>query len=378
LRLAILGAFPFPLPQGSQAFAHDHARALEAAGARVTFFCYGSGQGGDPAGLSVVRVPGVLSSKALRAGPTLRKPVSDAALAAVYVRAHREQGFDAAIAHNVEAVLAAAAARVLTGVPVIYLAHTLMENELASFGPERLRNPLKMAGAGIDRAAARSADAVIALCEAARVELSAKTRAPVRVIPPGLDPAADPSVEDQARACARAGVEPARFVLYAGNLDRYQNLDELEAAARRVPELPIVVATHAAPPDRASPLRFHPVESRDDVRALTFAAGVTVLPRRRRGGFPIKLLNYMEARRAIVARGEVAESLEHDRNAWLLPAEAGDCELAEALAKLMDDRDRARRLGEAARERLESHHAWPLLATRTLSLVGSAVRDAKA
>ncbi len=378
MRLAILGAFPFPLPQGSQAFARDHARALEAAGASVTFFCYGSGQGDDPPGLEVVRVPDVLSSKDLRAGPTLQKPVSDAALAAIYVRAHRERHFDAAIAHNVEATLAAAAVRVLTGVPVIYLAHTLMEHELASFGPELLHDLLNTAGAGIDRVAARSADAVIALCEAARVELSVRTRAPVRVIPPGLDPTPDPSGEDQARACARAGVKPEAFVLYAGNLDRYQNLDELEAAARRVPELPVVVATHAAPPDRASPLRFHFAESPDEVRALTFAAGVSVLPRRRRGGFPIKLLNYMEARRAIVARADVAESLEHDRNAWLLPSDAGASELADALAKLMGDRDRARRLGCAARERLESHHAWPLLATRTLSFVGSAVRDARA
>ena len=43
LRLAVLGAFPFPLPQGSQVFMREHTRALIEAGAQTTVLTYGRG-----------------------------------------------------------------------------------------------------------------------------------------------------------------------------------------------------------------------------------------------------------------------------------------------------------------------------------------------
>ena len=81
MRLAVVAAFPFPLAQGSQIFVAEQVRALAAAGARVTLFCYGSGEGEPPEGLEIVRVPRRLSPRSLRAGPGLGKPLADAALA---------------------------------------------------------------------------------------------------------------------------------------------------------------------------------------------------------------------------------------------------------------------------------------------------------
>jgi glycosyltransferase involved in cell wall biosynthesis len=367
-RLALLGAFPFPLPQGSQTYVRDQARALAAAGAGVSVLCYGRGAGVAPPDLDLVRIPAALSPRALRSGPSLGKPLADAALLAAYVTAHRRRRFDAALAHNAEAALVAIAARPLTGVPVVYVAHTLMALELASFGPRLLGSLLRGAGLGIDRWIARSADAIVALCRPAARRLEPHARAPVAVIPPGLDPEPDPDPATVAAVCERSGVEAGRFALYAGNLDRYQNLAELERAARRIPEIPVVVATHDAAHPDASALRFVCSASPQEVRALTFAAGVAVLPRRQPGGFPVKLLNYMEARRAIVARAEVAEGLEHDRTAWLLAPEADDDELAGAIRMLLADRARAERLGRAARTHLEAHHGWSGLARRTLAV----------
>ena len=57
MRLALVGAFAFPLPQGSQLFVRDQAQALAAAGADVTLFCYGHGSGEEPPGLRIVRIP---------------------------------------------------------------------------------------------------------------------------------------------------------------------------------------------------------------------------------------------------------------------------------------------------------------------------------
>ena len=371
LHLAVIGAFPFPLPQGSQVFVRDQIRALHAAGVDTTLVCYGSRAGSAPDDLHVVRVPRALSPSALRAGPSLGKPLADAALATVYARAHRARPFDAVLAHNAEAALAALAARPSTGVPVVYVAHTLLGRELDAYGPRALGFLSRRAGALLDRGIAAAVDGIAALSGEAAQRLAEYTRAPVERIPPGRDPAPAPDPREQTEICARFGVEPGRFALYTGNLDRYQDLEDLARAARLVPEVPIVVATHAARGRVARSLRLLRV-SPEQARVLTFASGVALLPRRRAGGFPIKLLNYMEAARPIVARQGVAEGLVHARSAWLLEPDAPADSLAAAIRALVSDPKRAAALGREARATLEAQHAWPELVKRTLALIDAA------
>jgi glycosyltransferase involved in cell wall biosynthesis len=370
-RIAVLGAFPFPLPQGSQVFVRDQLRALRAAGVETTLVCYGSGVGDAPNDLHVVRVPRILSPRALRAGPSLGKPLADAALARVFARAHRSHRFQAVLAHNAEAALAALAARRSTGVPVVYVAHTLLGRELDAYGPRALGFLSRRVGALLDRGIAAAVDGIAALSSQAVQDLARYTRAPIERIPPGHEPAPAPDAREQAELCARFGVEPSGFALYTGNLDRYQDLDELARAARLVPEVPIVVATHAARGRVAHSLRLLRV-SPEQARALTFACAVALLPRRRAGGFPIKLLNYMEAARPIIARQGVAEGLVHARSAWLLEPDAPVENLASAIRVLASDPKRAAALVRGARATLETQHAWPELVKRTLLLIDAA------
>ena len=355
-------------------FAREQAAALIAAGVDVRLLCYGSGSGSTPEWMDVVRIPRVLSPKALRAGPSPRKPLADAALVVACIAAHRRHRFDAVLAHNGEAALAALAARPFTRAPVIYVAHTLLGSELTSYGPSALAAPLAAAGRALDRALAARADGVIALCTAAAEVLARSARGPVAVIHPGLDPTPAPGADEIARSCERFGLIAGRFALYSGNLDGYQALDELVAAARIAPDLPIVLATHAEP--RHASLRTLRVASAQEMRALTHAAGVALLPRRGLGGFPIKLLNYMEASRAIVARAQIAETLEHGRSGWLLSPDARAGEIVTAVGALLEAPARARALGEGARAVLESRHAWTGLAKRTVAFAESVRRRA--
>jgi glycosyltransferase involved in cell wall biosynthesis len=371
LRLASIGAFAFPLPQGSQLYARDQALALRAAGSEVTLFCHGAGSGPEPAGLPLVRVPRALAPRRLRSGPSPAKPLADAALAAMLVRAQRARRFDLAIAHNAEAALAALCARAATGLPVLYVAHTLLGVELASYAPAPARPALDRLGRWLDRTVAARADGVLALCSHAAKELGREARGPLAVIPPGLDAAPPPAAEEVARRCARFGLEPGRYALYAGNLDAYQELGELAEAARRLAPLPVVVATQQAEGAAPPPLRTLRHQGFEDGRALAFGAAVAVLPRRIPGGFPIKLLNYMEAGRAIVAHAGVAGVLEHGREAWLLAPGSGVAELAAAVGLLANDPVRAASLGCGAREALTARFAWPQLAKRTLALCES-------
>jgi glycosyltransferase involved in cell wall biosynthesis len=371
-RIALLGAFQFPVPQGSQVFAAEQARALGRAGAEVTLVCYGRGAGAAPADLALVRTPARLSPRSHRAGPRAGKPVADAALLAALVRAQRARLFDAVLAHNAEAALVAIAARAITRVPVVYVAHTLLECELATYGPRALGRSLDQVGRRLDRAIAARADAVVALTRRGAERLSASAHRPVAVIPPGLDPRPAPKSEAIARTCARHGLEPGRYVLYAGNLDAYQELPSLAAAAAARPDVAFVAATHGAARDLGA-VRVVRVEDVTELRRLTWAAGVAVAPRRAFGGFPVKLLNYMEAARPIVARSGVVDALVHDQNAWLVPPEAGPEAIAEACLALLSKPAHAASLGRAARSTLEADHSWPRLATQTLGWLAETV-----
>ena len=372
LRLALVGAFPFPVPQGSQVYAADQARALRRAGAEVTLFSYGRGVGPAPADLPLVRAPAALSPRRVRAGPSALKPAADAALALLVLREAARRGFDALLAHNAEGALVALALRPLSGVPVVYVAHALWRHELPAYGGPRQRALLARAGAALDRELARRADGVIALCEAARRALSAHARGPLALIPPGLDPAPPPDPAAVRRTCARHRLEPGRYALYAGNLDAYQELPDLAAAARALPDTPFVAATHDPRGPALGAVRVVVLGCAEECRLLTHGAGACVLPRAIPGGFPVKLLNYMEAARPIVARAGVADGFEHERSALLLPPGAPPEELAKAVTRILGDADLAARLGRGARALLERRHAWPALAEATLALAAAA------
>lgn len=378
LRVALVGAFCFPAPQGSQVFARDQARALARAGAGVRLESYGRGVGDAPDGVALGRIPAFLAPRSYRSGPTPRKPLGDAALVMQLRRSAREQPVDAVLAHNAEAAVLALAAGVA---PTLYVAHTLVEEELSAYVPAALAGPLSPSlaslGRAIDRALARRAAAVVALSSAAAERLRRDARGPIEIVPPGVERRPPPPPAAQAAACARHGLVPGDFALYAGNLDAYQEIGTLREIATRLPDRVVAVATHARPRRPLSPLRVI-VASPEEVRVLTHAAAVAVATRRRCGGFPIKLLNYLEAGRAIVAREGQACTLTHDVDALLLPADADAEAFAEAIESLFRDPARAARLGRRARATADREHDWDAIGRRTLALVERIVQGDRA
>ncbi len=353
-RLALLGAFAFPAPLGSQRFAAEQADALRAAGAAVELLAY-------PA------------SAELR-GLDPRKLGADVALGRALAAAQRARPFSAVLAHNAEAALVALALRPRLRLPVVYVAHTLWAEEAESWAPLPGIEPLaRFSGRWLDRAVSRASDAVLALSEPARIAFARVARGPVAHIPPGHTPEPAPPPAEIAAACARHGLAHEGFALYAGNLDRYQELDALDAAAARVSALPVVVVTHDARRARFKSLRVIRVTTIAETRALVRGAALALLPRRCAGGFPIKLLHYMDAGRAILARESLAGALVHGESAWLLRDDAGPAEFAAALERLADDRPLREHLGAGARAVLAARHAWPARAEETLALVRSAL-----
>jgi glycosyltransferase involved in cell wall biosynthesis len=375
MRLALLAAFRFPAPQGSQRYADEQARALAAAGADITLFCYGRGDGRDTGALQVVRSAPWLAPSKPSARLDLRKLPSDASLMRAFVRAHRERAFDAVLAHNAEAALLALSSRPLLRVPLVYVAHTLWEIELAAYLPQAgvVARLARAPGAALDRALARRADATLVLSRAAEDALRPHARGTLLRVPPGWTRERAPDADEVEDVCRRHELAPGSYAIYSGNLDAYQDLPELDAAAARIAPRRVVVATHDTRPARFAHLRVLRVASPLESRLLVYGARCAVVPRRHAGGFPIKLLQYLEASRAVVARAPLADTLVHGESAWLLGRDASSSELAGAIARIYDDRGLAAQLGAGGQRTLLKAHDWPALATDTLGLTRVAI-----
>ena len=315
----------------------------------------------------------------MRSGPHWQKPVADFALALAFRRRAREahaQGdaFDVVMAHNAEAAVIALALRPITGVPVVYVAHTILRHELSAYMPEAIERATNRVGESIDRAIAARCDGLMVLGQDAARELEPHTKAPIAVIPPGHFIQADPTPTQIRDVCRVHDLTPSQYTLYSGNLDRYQDLTLLEEAAQASSssQPPIIIASHdpratAFDPDRS--VRALLVKDFEEMRALIHGAETLILPRRRAGGFPIKLLNYMEAARPIIAFDEIAHTLVNQESARLLPGQATGVDLADALGEIHSQPELQRQLGKGARQSLESKHGWDLIGPRTLEYV---------
>lgn len=345
LRIALVGACPFPVPQGSQVFIRDNALALQALGHEVHLVVYGYGEGRDTSGLTIHRCRRIPGEGKTAAGPSLAKPFQDLAMVFKVRRVVRRHRIDVVIAHNYEALLVGLAAGKR---PLIYHAHNAMSDELPYYF--RWAAGAAKLGRWLDRTFPRRADRVVVPHQrlAGHLVVRGCAHDKVTVVPP-------PLCAGDFDPCTVMDELPP--VLYTGNLDAYQNLGLLFAAMERVRKtfpnarLQIATAEEASFPDA----EVISVKGFDALHRVLAQDSVLALPRVSWSGYPIKLLNAMAAGKSIVACQSAAYPLTHEVDALIVPDDSV-AEFAAALIRLMGDGKLRRRLGMAARAKVEREH----------------------
>jgi len=345
LKVAVVGACPYPVPQGSQVYLRNTALAIEEAGHRAHLVVYGYGLGEDSSGLTIHRGAKFPGSRRTAAGPSFAKPILDAALVRTLRRVARREEIDIVDAHNYEGLLVALAARKR---PILYHAHNAMADEL----PYYFSNPDYAAtlGAWLDKTFPKRADHIVVPHEALKEYLIGLgcSEERISVIPPWIEvqefEAATPERKDAA-------------VLYAGNLDDYQNVDLLfpvmEQVEAEVPGTQLVIATSS---DRI-------IEEARVVHSQDFAAirrelardVIFACPRTSWSGYPIKLLNAMASGLAIVCCESSAHPITHQYNGLIVPDNDVEA-FAASILRLMKDPDLRKNLGANARKTVEEKH----------------------
>lgn len=363
MRVVVVVAGPYPALRGSQVLVRHLERGLGARGHDVSVVTYGPDRGRRP-------------------GPRPQRVVLDALLVLRLYRHVRRHGADIIHAHNYEAAIAGLMVGRLCGVPLVYHGHSAMVQELPTYASSAWgQRVAKRIGGLLDSQVPRRADFCIAVTE----ELGRLLR--------GV------GVDDASLACIEPANEPSELgaehgvtggngdglVCYAGNLDGYQNLTFLFDAFARVrtalPAARLVLVTHADARRQAArlgegglPSGVEIVEatSYHAVRDQLAEADVAVLPRSEGSGFPMKLLNYMAAGKAIVASTGSAKGLRDGVTGRVVP-DGDEAAFAAAVVELLHDGSARARLGRAARRAVLDPAGWEQVLDRIEAIYNNLV-----
>ena len=344
MRIAFAIAGPYPALRGSQVLVRHLAGGLATRGHAVDVVSHGALADERP-GLRPGRLGG------------------DLALVLRLWRCVQREAIEIIHAHNYEAAIAGLLVSRLTGRPLVYHGHNALAEELPTYFRSRLaRQSAGALGRFLDGQVPCRADYCIAVTE----ELGEVLRwRGVRVSDLACLAPAGPPEERRERPpqCSSTGL-----VCYAGNLDRYQNLEALLRSfvrvRQQVPGATLVLVTHAparvtlpAPPHVLQGVEVVRARSYGEMRERLASADVAVCPRVERSGFPMKLLNYMAAGKAIVASAGSAKGL-IDGVTGRVVADGDEEAFGAAIVALLRDRTERERLGLAARQAVESPQAW--------------------
>jgi 1,2-diacylglycerol 3-alpha-glucosyltransferase len=369
-------ASPFPANHGTPGSIREMAEAVARKGHEVHVVTYHFGEGPDPVGLCMHRIPDLGCSREVVVGPTLERPFLDLLMVFKLCRVLLREDIDLIHAHNYEGALVGYLARLITGRPLIYNAVNMMSDELPSYNFFKPRILGVWLARLLDYWVPRMADRIVAISHDIVRILRAQGIGPdrLRMIPLGID-TAQFLVNGPANIRERHSLVGNPLVMYTGILDHLQRIDYLlkamEIVAKEVPDARLLlVATIAKDKDlqecrkmiKEFNLERHVIIadhiSFDEIPSYLASADVAAVCRPRCPGFPVKVLNYMAAGKAIVAFEGSAKGLDHMTSAFLVQDDDWKG-LAQGIIRLLQDPDLAKRLGDSAHAWVKTHLAWP-------------------
>lgn len=374
LRICMLAACPFPANHGTPGAIRELSEGVAGLGHRVDIVTYHFGEDIPVRGANLHRIPKLTSEKKIVVGPTTRRPLYDALLAFKAVQVAEKYGADLIHAHGYEGAIAGWCARLITGLPVIYSAHSTMGDELASYGAIRPRWVADALASALDAVVPRLMNRCMP--HTANLAKFFQQRGLGAVTDPvvnfGIE-LAGPMTIDRTAVRARYGLGAGPVIVYSGVLDKFQRIDLLLEAmvdvARALPDARLLIistipnSTHetqvleeARRLGLAEKVIMTPPQTLAGVRELLAAADVAVVPRPQAPGFPIKLLNYMDAERPCVlfaSSGNVG--LIDGETAALATPDTGSA-LGAAILRVLGNPVMARRIAARGGEFVRKQH----------------------
>lgn len=381
LSIVMVAACPFPANHGSPASIREMSQALSSFGHRVHVVTYPMGQQLSTDGIAVHRVGGIFKNKKISVGPTYYKPLLDLLLAIKVCRVIWKEKIDIIHAHNYEGALIGYLTKKITKRPMLYNAVNNMIDELPGYNFIRPRVLAVKLANFLDNLVPKLGDYVTVVSEELYNFLLQKgiPRDRMSIIPAGVNPKMFEG-KDPGRMRTGYGIGGRPLVVYTGTLDPFQRIDLLIRAMRVVVDgmkeaVLIIVGNIINPSDLAQHRRlasdlgleknivFTDESPLDDIPYFLASADVAVVPRPSCPGFPVKLLNYMAAGKAIVTFEGSAKGLRDMFNAVVVRNDDWEG-FGKGILQLLKNPELAKELGSNARETLRGTFEWSTLAKK--------------
>jgi glycosyltransferase involved in cell wall biosynthesis len=370
---------PFFEPRGTPFSEFHRIRALAELGHTVDLVTYPFGRDVSIPGLRLFRSLRPPFIRHVRIGPSLAKVPLDLLLALTAIRRALTERYDAVHSHEEGSFIGVALAALL-GVPHLYDMHSSLPQQLTNFAFSRSR-VLAAIFARLERLVIRRSRVVIVICP----HLEETVRGIDASVPtvliensPGSGDA--PTAGSGSRIRAALGMDTAApMVLYTGTFEAYQGLDLLlDAAAHVAQQIPAVRFVLAGgQPDQIEAARaraasagvshvvvFAGQRPAEEIPQFLDAADVLVSPRSTGTNTPLKIYQYLRSGRPIVATRLLTHTqVLNDDVAFL--AEATPAAFGQAIMDALRDPERARMLGERARQMAETKYSYQVYLDRT-------------
>jgi len=384
LRICVLAACPFPANHGTPGSIREISEAIAERGHDVRVVTYHMGQDIPVKGVKLHRILPLTRESGVIVGPTSRRPLYDLQMVFKALKVIRRHRIDVIHAHGYEAALAGWLCKLITGVPVVYSGHNTMGDELPSYDFFKPRFLARFVARLLDSFVPRIGDRCVP--HSHNIErffhgmgLKHRTESVVNF---GID------VEHVGSGNGtdirqRYGLNGGPVILYAGVTDKFQRMDLLLEAMATVlwsephASLLLVITIHQARhlerlksqakrlgiADRVVITETQPLSAIPD---FLHACDIAVVPRPGASGFPIKLLNYMAAKRPCILFASSASRLVHGRDAYLVAEDTSDA-LAEAIMHVLKDDELRETLSQGGFDFVRRHHDRRITAKRLCS-----------
>jgi glycosyltransferase involved in cell wall biosynthesis len=312
-------------------------------------------------------------------GPSWAKIPLDLCVAFASLRRALSNRYDVVHSHEEGSWFGVLIAGML-GVPHLYDMHSSLPQQLSNFSFSRSR-ALTRAFTWLERFVIRRSKVVVVICpHLAEVVRDIEPAVPTVLIEnaPGSGDAPIAGSGDGVRQ--ELGLSPqAPIILYTGTFEAYQGLDLLFEAARTVignrPDARFVLA--GGRPDQIAAARaqaermgiagavvFAGQRAAEEIPLFLDAADVLVSPRSTGTNTPLKIYQYLRSGRPIVATRLLTHTQVLNDEVAILTDPTAEA-FAAGIEAALSDRDRARAVGDRARELADTKYSYEAYLTRT-------------
>jgi glycosyltransferase involved in cell wall biosynthesis len=379
VKILMIAPEPFFEPRGTPFSEYHRIRALIELGHTVDLVTYPFGRDVSLPGLRVFRCLRPPFVKGIGIGPSWAKIPLDLFVAGASLRRALSNRYDVVHSHEEGSWFGVVIAGML-GVPHLYDMHSSLPQQLSNFSFSRSR-ALTRAFTWLERFVIRRSKVVVVICpHLAEVVRDIEPTVPTVLIEnaPGSGDAPLAGSGDGVRQ--ELGLPPlAPIILYTGTFEAYQGLDLLFEAARTVsarrPDARFLLA--GGRPDQIAAARaraerlgiggvvvFAGQRAAEEIPLFLDAADVLVSPRSTGTNTPLKIYQYLRSGRPIVATRLLTHTQVLNDDVAILTAATPDA-FAAGIETALSDRDRARAVGDRARELADTKYSYEAYLTRT-------------